>query len=125
MMDKKEYDRLRYIRRGEEAKLQMKENYLREKKENPVAQMLRRLRARAKIKNLEFSLTAEDISIPEVCPILGISLKENNPSLDRVDNTKGYIKSNVRVVSNRANTLKRDASLEELERIVEYMRRPS
>lgn len=122
-MDKKEYDKLRYLRRREEARAQMRKNYLREKEENPVAQMLRRLRTRAKVKGLEFSLTAEDIFIPDICPILGISLKENSPSLDRVDNSKGYIKSNVRVVSSRANTLKRDASLEELEKIVEYMRR--
>ena len=124
-MDKKEYDRLRYLRIRDEHRLRLKENYLREKKENPKAQMIRRIKTRAKKKGLAFEISVEDIVIPELCPILGISLKENSASLDRVDNSKGYIKNNVRVVSSRANTLKRDASLEELEKIVEYMRRPS
>jgi hypothetical protein len=131
-MDKKEYDRLRYLRRKDTVRIQMRESYIREKIYNPVGQLLRRIKTRAKKKGLEFNLEYDDIFIPEVCPILEIplyqgegSLGTNSPSLDRIDNSKGYVKGNVQVVSSRANSLKRDASLEELEKIVEYIRRLS
>jgi hypothetical protein len=47
----------------------------------------------------------------------------NSPSLDRIDNSKGYIEGNVIVVSWRANNLKRDASIQELQKIVEFYQR--
>jgi hypothetical protein len=76
---------------------------------------------RARDKNLEFNLTRDDIVIPDICPILGIELfredKKNwhhAPSIDRIDNTKGYTKDNIMIVSRRANILKKDATLQEL-----------
>ena len=89
-----------------------------------------RVKQRAKKYNLSFDLEKEDIVIPEKCPILGIPLvydidsktKENSPSIDRIDNTKGYIKENIQVISNRANRIKSDASIEELEKILLYMK---
>lgn len=63
------------------------------------------------------------------CPILGIKLEwgergglNSSPSLDRKDPNLGYIKGNVAFISQRANRLKQDASLEELERILSYLR---
>lgn len=92
--------------------------------------MLAAAKCRAKRDGLVFSLTREDINIPSHCPILGIPLKHNigsgfhndSPSLDRIHNSKGYSKDNVRVISNRANLLKCDATLEELELIVKDAR---
>lgn len=74
---------------------------------------------RAKKSGIEFDIHERDIIIPEVCPLLGTPLipggKRNNlPSLDRIDNTKGYIKGNVWVISLKANTMKQDASIEQL-----------
>lgn len=43
------------------------------------------------------------------------------PSLDRFDNAKGYTPENIVVISSRANRLKSNASLEELQAIVKYM----
>lgn len=58
-----------------------------------------------------------------MCPVLNIrmefgggwsSARRNSPSLDRIDPSLGYTLSNVRWISNRANILKSDASLEEI-----------
>jgi hypothetical protein len=46
--------------------------------------------------------------------------RSNAPSLDRWDNSKGYIPGNVFVISWRANWLKHDGSVEELRRVAEY-----
>lgn len=88
-------------------------------------------RLRAKARVLEFDLTLEDIVVPEVCPILGISLfrekvrgrekTSNSPSLDRKDPTKGYIKDNVWVISWRANRIKSNATLDELKLLVKNL----
>lgn len=73
----------------------------------------------------------EDISIPEFCPVLGLRLQHGSgkatdasPSLDRIDNTKGYVQGNVMVVSNRANLLKRDATPDELQRLAAFYASP-
>lgn len=85
---------------------------------------------RAQQKGLDFNITEEDILIPERCPILGYKLKPNkgvpgkaSPSLDRIDNNKGYVKGNVRVISHRANAAKGDFSLKELKAIVKDLER--
>lgn len=101
----------------------------------PRKKMLYAARNRAKKAGLECTLKVEDIVIPEFCPVLGIplfasagggkrppTLLENSPSLDRIDNNKGYTPDNVRVISMRANDLKSDATLEELEAVVAYMK---
>lgn len=92
--------------------------------------MLSSAKSRAKRFGLDFNLTIEDIVIPEYCPILDIKLcnnkggaKASSPSLDRIDNSKGYIKGNVAVISYRANSAKRDFSLEDIERLYKYTRK--
>lgn len=44
------------------------------------------------------------------------------PITPRKTESKGYIKGNVRVISYRANAIKRDATLGELEALVRYLR---
>ncbi len=90
--------------------------------------MLAGARSKAKRGGFDFNLTTEDIFIPEYCPVLGISLcwsddgrADNTPSLDRIDNTKGYIRGNVAVISWKANQLKRDGTLKDFQSIVKYM----
>jgi hypothetical protein len=88
--------------------------------------MLNNCRQRSKARGLECTITKDDIVIPDVCPILGIELKrggafkDNSPSLDRIDNSKGYVPGNVVVISLRANAIKRDSTLEELKQIVSF-----
>lgn len=52
----------------------------------------------------------------------GRTKRHRSPSLDRLDNTKGYTIDNVRVICWRCNDLKSDASLAELVAVVRYMR---
>jgi hypothetical protein len=99
---------------------------------NPELFLLYSARRRAKLRGLEFNLSLEDIVIPKTCPVLGIpivpgkgSSRRNSASLDRIDNTKGYTKDNVIVVSFRVNNLKSDATVEELRRIVSFYERLS
>lgn len=94
----------------------------------PERRILQGARRRAEKYGLPFDLTEEDIEIPDVCPALGIPLiqatgraTDNSPSLDRIEPEKGYIKTNVRVISNRANVLKRDATWAELKKLARYM----
>jgi len=86
-------------------------------------------RRRAKALAYPFNIEPEDIIIPETCPLLGIPLirsngyaTDNTPSLDRKNAQLGYIKGNVWVISYRANRLKSDATLEELELLVRNLR---
>lgn len=96
---------------------------------NPARSYVLAAKGRANRQGVPFDLSTEDIIFPEFCPILGIPLiskeggrTDNTPSLDRVIPSKGYVKGNVRIISWRANRLKNDASLEELIKIVEYMK---
>jgi len=98
--------------------------------DNPEMGLLVKARHRAKTKGLEYNLTIEDVTIPEYCPILGIKLERNlngngpimtSPTLDRINNSEGYIKGNVRVISFRANALRNDATLYEMKLILKDM----
>jgi len=93
-------------------------------KNNPKKAMFTRAQARARRKGIEFNITLEDITIPTHCPIFGLPLFSskgkktiNSPSLDRIDNNKGYIKGNIIVISEKANSIKNIGTPEELIRI--------
>jgi hypothetical protein len=47
---------------------------------------------------------------------------DSSPSLDRLVPALGYVIGNIHVISNRANTLKNNASIKELECVIEYMK---
>lgn len=86
-------------------------------------------KTRARDRGLSFDLTPEDLPVPDVCPVLGIPLFhgaktrcDNSPTVDRLRPELGYIKGNARVISWRANALKSNGTLEELQKIVAYMR---
>jgi hypothetical protein len=91
--------------------------------------MLCSARKRAKQAGIPFDLTLDDIQIPEKCPIFGVTLQrgckkntDNSPSLDRFQPDLGYVKGNVWVICRRANTIKGDATVDELERLTQALR---
>lgn len=91
------------------------------------AKMVRAARARATASGVPFSISVEDILIPQVCPAIGIPIlvgqnqaSDNSPSLDRVIPLLGYVPGNVLVVSNRTNRIKNNASVAELRAIAAF-----
>jgi hypothetical protein len=96
---------------------------------NPERSILYITRGRAKKKSLEFNLSIEDIKIPEVCPVFKTQLiygsknRYNCPSIDRINNDRGYIKGNVAIISRRANEVKSDLNIASVEALLEYMKR--
>ena len=91
--------------------------------QSPEVKMYRRAKSRASKSGVAFNITKYDIIIPEECPILGIKLVthkgksggcNDSPALDRVDNSKGYTKGNVWVISHLANKMKANSTKEEL-----------
>lgn len=83
--------------------------------------MLRNTRYTAKRRGISCSLHYSDFEIPKFCPILGVPLTYmcesdgNHPyhaTIDRIDNSKGYEKGNVIVISRLANAMKNSANFE-------------
>ncbi len=88
--------------------------------------MLAAAKHRAKTKGLEFDLDSQFLYslITENCPVTGAAFhwktnygagEQSNPhphapSLDRIDNSRGYTKDNVWIISWKVNALKNDAS---------------
>lgn len=98
-------------------------NCTRVKSMTPEWRMHQRAKRRAFERGLDFNIEISDIVIPDYCPVLKLELNinsgrsgayKNSPSLDRIDNTKGYIKGNIQVISQEANAMKHSATTEEL-----------
>ena len=86
-----------------------------------------RIKSKCKREEIPFDLDITDIVIPSHCPILGMAITPNHgrqgyypdsPSLDRINPKGGYLKGNVRIISNRANMLKSNATAEEMRLIL-------
>lgn len=98
--------------------------------------LFRSCKQRAKVHNLPFNIDKSDIVIPDICPLLNIPINRvrnysgcmqpSSPSVDRIDNKKGYVKGNIRVISWQANRMKHNATKNELltfaENIKEYLK---
>lgn len=114
------YTRPEYLARRKEWRLQ-----------RPVQTLLIETRSRARHIGVPFDLTADDLVIPETCPVLGCELRwdaggrtDQTPTVDRIDPTKGYVRGNVAVISWLANRLKSNCSDPSVfEAIAAYLRR--
>lgn len=105
-------------------------NSNRVKSYRPETRMYQRAKQRAKKNGREFTITVDDIVIPDRCPILGIEINVNSgksgafynsPSLDRIDNSRGYTPDNVQVMSQRANVMKAAASNTDLHNFAKWI----
>lgn len=81
-------------------------------------------KSRATAKGLAFDIELTDIVVPDKCPIFGTPFVKRDhklaASLDRINPELGYTKGNVWVISNRANMMKGDSSLEELKTFAKW-----
>lgn len=91
--------------------------------------LLADIRRRAKLAGYECNLTVEDLDAPAFCPAIGIRLDwhagiraDALPSVDKIDPAGGYVRGNVAIISLRANRLKNNATLAEVEGIARYIR---
>ena len=77
-------------------------------------------------KGIEHSISVEDVPLPTTCRYLGIVLNYTKarergrlrsydaPSIDRINSLRGYVPGNIQVVSDLANRMKQDATIEQL-----------
>ena len=96
-------------------------------KENPEKKIFQNLKGRAKKNGVVFEIEISDIIIPEICPVLGIpiipfSSSDNSPSVDKFIPTLGYVKGNINIISKRANRIKDNATVEEVEKLLNWMK---
>lgn len=93
---------------------------------NRLRNRLTALRNKCNTLGLPFDLEECDLIDPEVCPILGIPLdsrdRDHTPSVDQIIPRKGYTKKNTHIISMRANRIKSDATVEELDKISKYLK---
>jgi hypothetical protein len=81
----------------------------------------------AKESGIEFGISLEDIGeMPDFCPILGIRILDDGDidrkaTLDRFDRGLGYVPDNIRIVSMRAKRLRSDGTLEEFQKIINWI----
>ena len=99
-------------------------------RKDPRKVMLIQAKQRAIKKGLPFNIDKSDIIIPDICPLLNIPLfvnsgksGPNSPTIDRIICEKGYVKDNVMVISARANTAKGNLSFEELNLLINNLKR--
>ncbi|MFY8211054.1 MAG: hypothetical protein ACOVLB_00075 [Candidatus Nanopelagicus sp.] len=83
---------------------------------------------------IPFTIELDQIEQPKYCPVLGIELNyawggtaghlrdPAKATIDKVIPELGYVPKNVYIISWRANKLKSDMTLEELEKIMKYMK---
>lgn len=94
-----------------------------------VRALMRSAKKRAKRDGIPFSITDRDIELVHICPIRGVKMVRNqgkispdNYSLDRRDNSKGYEPGNVFILSWMANQSKNNLTVEQVERLLAYMK---
>ena len=101
---------------------------------NPMARAVREAKRRSIKNSVPFNMVLKDLyPLPIYCPVLGLKLnygaKElhsgplpNSPSLDRIIPNLGYVTGNVVVISNRANTIKQNATSDELFKVATWLK---
>lgn len=95
---------------------------------HPLMKLLHNCRARSNKLGLPCDLDLdylESLERPLVCPVLHIPITDaydHRLTLDRITPALGYVRGNLKFISMRANRLKNESSIEELELIIKYMK---
>lgn len=100
-----------------------KARLLKWRRENPQKYLWQRALRRAALTFMPFEIDYQDIIIPDKCPVFNVPFEYGTPyaaSLDRIDNSKGYLKDNIQVISRRANLMKQNASQDELRNFAQW-----
>jgi len=101
------------------------------KKNDPFEAALGARKRAAKLNNLPFNITVDEIHKPTHCPVFGIELcyernsngrKPNKAVIDKFIPDLGYVPGNVFVISSKANSLKSNGSIDEIEKLLEWMK---
>ena len=104
------------------------------RKNNPAKCLWSSAKQRAKVKNKPFTISFNDVVLPEFCPVLGMKLdyskttrerkggpRRNSASLDCIIPKLGYVPGNVAVISLRANSIKTDANSQEILKVGKWL----
>lgn len=129
---KRQYDAIRYATRADQKKQYNWDFY--NTRLGLAKYLCGNAKLRASKRGLPFDLTPEyieSIMPPQmVCPVLGITMERNrgrsranSPTLDRIAPDRGYVMGNVIVISHRANSIKSDATAQEIERVAEWIKK--
>lgn len=117
---------IQYVRKKMGLKTNFIERRYLNKTDRRKGRIIGNIKHSAKKRELEFNLDYTDLELPKYCPILGIKLQYGynpnnlyNASVDRIDNSKGYVKGNIIVVSRLANVMKNSANLNELQLFID------
>lgn len=127
VMKKKGRDSKRYLA-DRENRLAMAKKW---QEENPELRMMGFAMRRAKMYSVPFNLSVEDVVIPQFCPVFGFPLvrnsgigaksKPNSPTLDRINPELGYVRGNVQVISQKANSWKQSKTLDDLKLFAKWI----
>lgn len=80
---------------------------------------------------IPFEISVDDLEFPSVCEVFGIELDymkenkgpaDNSPSLDRIIPSKGYVKGNVKIISQKANRMKQNCSYDDAISVARYIK---
>lgn len=100
-----------------------------------IAKNINSKKSLCKKRNIPFDLSIdyaiEIFPKDNLCPVFGSKMNwggegsdnQDSPSIDRIIPSKGYVKGNVVWMSFRANSIKRDASPKELEKVFKWLKK--
>lgn len=112
-------------------------------REKPWVQVYSGRKKHAKKHGIPFTITQEYLknlfeTMPDKCPVLGVPFKRHDikkltnktkspysTSLDRVVPSKGYVPGNLVIISDWANRIKQDATIEQVEMLYKYLKNNS
>lgn len=90
--------------------------------------LLHGAKSRAEQRGTPFNISLEDIVISENCPVLDLKLERGkgkiwdaSPTLDCLVPELGYVRGNINVISHKANTIKQNATPEEIYLVADWV----